>query len=226
MRRIVLAVAAAALVAVLVAAPASAGGASLATVQDRYEPGDIATVVAYVGPGSAGGWVDDGPYFTYAEVGPNRRVPLGRLGLEPTRFGPAIQRVSLTFVVPEDVPAGHYQLVTCNAGCTKGLGELAGGTLNVGVDPVQPVVREWPPDEFEIVNLPPGARTTWPSAPAPPIASPPTTVSTPARTLPRLAQPPTPATATSHDASPLALALGGAVAAVCVGMVLVALRDG
>src|SRR5439155_25680963 len=45
MRRVVLAMAVAALVAVAGAAPAHAGKTNLTPVQDRYEPGDIATFV-------------------------------------------------------------------------------------------------------------------------------------------------------------------------------------
>lgn len=225
MRRILLALAAVAFVAVGgLAPPAHAGGANLHPVQDRYEPGDVATLVGYVSPSPTGGWLDDGPYFTYAEVGPNRRVLLGRVGMEPSPAVPAMQRVSLTFEVPDDLVAGHYQLVTCTERCAKGLGDLAGGTLNVGLDPVQPIVREWPPTEPEIANLPAGARTTWPAAAFQASRTSPGPVGLPTAPVTTTTAPP-PVRSPAHGASPAALALGGAVAAVCVGMVLIALRE-
>lgn len=205
------------------AGPAEAGGGSiLYPVQDRYEPGDMATAVGYVSAAPGQGWLDDGPYFVYAEAGPNRRVPLGRIGAQPTRFGAAMVRVDLTFEVPDDLAPGHYALVTCNDRCAKGLGDLTGGTLHVGADPTVPVVRQWPPDEFEIVNLPDGARTAWPVTPPPAAIAPataPTSVAPPlsARSAPLRAGP---------EANPAALVLGGALTAVFVGLVLVGLRDG
>ena len=233
MRRIVFALAATALLALGAASPAHAAGASLQPVQDRYEAGDIATFVGYVSPSAAGGWVDDAPYATFAVAATGPRVLLGTVAFEPApRLGPRTLRVSLTALLPSQLAAGHYSLVICNERCAKGFGDLAGGTIHVGVDPPQPIVREWPPDEAEIVNLPSGAATIWPAPPAP-------TPSTPASVQPRAATtgatgvvptfaratPPAPVDLPSHDASPVALALGGLLAAICTGMVLVALRE-
>src|SRR5436853_7458036 len=106
MRRILLAVAAVAIVAVGgSAAPASAGGANLFPVQDRYEPGDIATLVGYVSPSSAGGWIADAPYSTFAVSRSGERVRLGTVAFEPATgaaSGGGTLRVTLTFQGPDD----------------------------------------------------------------------------------------------------------------------------
>jgi hypothetical protein len=228
-RRIVLAFTATLLVVLGGAAPAYAGGANLQPVQDRYEAGDTATFVGYVTPSSVGGWVQDGPYYAYVDLDAYDKVPLGLLTLEPSSLGPRVLRVSLSFTTPEVGP-GRYELSFCNDPCARGLGDLAGGALNLGVDPVQPIMREWPADEPEIANLPAGAvvsvltagpaaakpasEASAPSSPSPP--TPATVSTTPARPL----------TTSGPDASPTALAIGGVLAAICTGMVLFALREG
>ncbi len=226
MRRVLLAVAAFALLLVLVpAAPAQAGGANLHPVQDRYEPGDIATFVAYVIPSAIGGWVSDAPYATFAVSPAGERFRLGTIAFEPApRLGPRALRVTLTATVPDHLAAGHYSLLTCNDGCVKGLGDLAGGTLNVGVDPVQPFAREWPPDEPEIVNLPEGAVVYMPAVSEPPAPAAPAEAAAPAAPAVAPAAP-LPGLGAGPAASPVALLLGGALAAACVGLVLVALRQ-
>lgn len=238
MRRIVLALAAAAvfLVTASTAPPAQAGGANLQPVQDRYEAGETATYVGYVGPSSVAGWVQDEPYYAYAETGTHEKVLLGRLMLEPSSLGPQMLRVSVSFTVPE-LASGRYPLSFCDDPCTKGLGDLAGGTLDLGADPAGAVSREWPPDEPEIANLPPGAAVSRPPVGLPPAGNQGTETAAPAPAPAPVPAPavPVPAATTaaarpvaSHgpDASPAALAVGGALAAICTGMVLVALRDG
>jgi hypothetical protein len=42
-----------------------AGGSWLTPVRDRYEPGEVVTLVGYVGPGGTLGSVEDGPFFAY-----------------------------------------------------------------------------------------------------------------------------------------------------------------
>ena len=234
MRRIVLALVVALGLTLGGSAAPAHGGANLHPVQDRYEPGDIATYVGYVVPSSAGGWVDDGPYFTWATpAGAGDRVLLGQPSWAPApALGPRVLRVSITFAVPTDLTPGHYELMTCNERCGKGLGDLAGGTLHVGVDPSGPIHREWPPDEPEIVNLPSGAVLSMPAlGQSAARTEPSATVASATGLQPRPSVPPAtvaPGRATPHgpDASPVALALGGMVAVVCVGLVLVALRDG
>ncbi len=44
--------------------PAGAGGSHLSPVRDRYEVGDVATLVAYTSGGQLG-WVQDGPFYAY-----------------------------------------------------------------------------------------------------------------------------------------------------------------
>ena len=65
-------------------------------------------------------------------------------------------RVETTFALPPDLPIGHYFVSVCNVGCRKGIGDLVGGPLAVGVEravghPPQlarrrPVVRALPGD--------------------------------------------------------------------------------
>jgi hypothetical protein len=161
-----------ALVAVVGGAdPAAAGGSWLRPVRDRYEPGETATLVGYVGPGGTLGWVGDGPFFGYLRrledplQVPNQLqmapftpeatdLPLGQLLLSDTgRSDYAAYRASLRFRLPTNLPSGRYGVIYCNATCTKGLSDLIGGVIFVGIDPDAPISRTWPMDEPEISNL-------------------------------------------------------------------------
>jgi hypothetical protein len=155
----------------VMASPAAAGGSWLSPVRDRYEPGDTATLVGYVGGGGSLGSVEDGPFFAYLrrlEVpvpAPNGMelapfvprpsdIPLGRLVVENRgRTDYTAYRVSIQFRLPSDLPPGRYGVIYCNATCTKGLSDLIGGVVFVGRDPEAPISRTWPPDEPEIANL-------------------------------------------------------------------------
>jgi hypothetical protein len=157
-----------ALTAVAVAAePAAAGGSWLAPVRDRYEPGEVATLVGYVGPGGTLGSVEDGPFFadlrrldvalrapTDLPIAPFAPEPgdlrLGQLVVERTgRVDYTAYRASIQFPLPRDLPFGRYGVSYCNATCTKGLGDLIGGVVFVGRDHDDPIIQEWPPDEPE-----------------------------------------------------------------------------
>jgi hypothetical protein len=161
-----------ALVALVVAIdPAAAGGSHVSPVRDRYEPGDTATLVGYVGPGGSLGSVEDGPFFAYLrrldvpltvpnELGMAPFTPqasdlrLGELVVQNTgRPGYLAYRVSLQFRLPSGLPVGRYGVIYCNSTCTKGLSDLIGGVIFVGRDPDGPISREWPPDEPERANL-------------------------------------------------------------------------
>jgi hypothetical protein len=152
------------------AVPASAGGSWFTPVEDRYEPGEEATMVGYTG-GGAYGWVDDGPFFGFlvdsndnGEMvvdGPRR--PLGEIELEDTGEGGYLRlRASITFTIPADIEPGMYWLDYCNADCSERLGDLIGGIIHVGVDPEFAVSREWSLDDPEVANLDDGARLSGP----------------------------------------------------------------
>jgi hypothetical protein len=166
------AMAAVVLAAVAVAAdPAVAGGSWISPVRDRYEPGDTATLVGYVGPGGTLGSVEDGPFFAYLrrldvpltapnELGTAPFTPqasdrrLGELVVQHTgRPGYLAYRVTIQFRLPSALAAGRYGVIYCNSTCTKGLSDLVGGVVFVGTDPDGPISREWPLDEPERANL-------------------------------------------------------------------------
>jgi hypothetical protein len=56
-------------------------------------------------------------------------------------------RVSAAFRLPLGLAPGMYDVIVCNDPCTTTLGWLVGSFLYVGIDPVEPIVREWPLDE-------------------------------------------------------------------------------
>ncbi len=187
-RRLVPAALAALLASIMLGAqPASAGGGSwMDPVLDRYSPGEVATMVGYVG-GAGTGWVEDGPYEVYLRQEPaeslgdgddyrrpgeaSSDITLGPLLLQETgRGGYPTLRVSITFTVPQVAP-GRYSIEYGNADCTW-LGDLAGGSLWVDVDPAEPITRDWPADDPARA----GAAADVRLPPAPPTTQPPTTV--------------------------------------------------
>jgi hypothetical protein len=149
-------------------APAAAGGSHMSPVRDRYEPGDVATLVGYTSGGQLG-WIQDGPFYAYLVAGDvtlwsDRRLPLDHVGLGPLTVqarGRAL-RVSITFPVPDHFAPGLYTVTYCNDPCTSGLGDLIGGSVAVSVDPPRTIQREWPVDEPEIANLAADAILTGP----------------------------------------------------------------
>jgi hypothetical protein len=185
------------------AAPARAGGSWLDPVADRYDAGDVATLVGYVGRGPLG-WVDDGPFFAYLRAGDvgslaqpgfsDQGLPVGRLEVDPLG-GPdaSVLRVSLALRLPSTLPPGSYGVAYCNDPCTTGLGDLVGGRLSVGVDPPTPFVRAWPPDEPEVADLAPDALLAEPGFVATAEQVRTGTVPAPTTVAPAPPQPPTPA---------------------------------
>lgn len=131
--------------------PAMAGGTWLDPVQDRYEPGETATLVGY--PGGSG---SNGPYkaYLYRQSSVDvpfhpRAIPLYVGDLEVS--GP---RVAITFVLPEYLDPGVYWITYCSEeSCQDLIGDLIGAWFHVGVDPEYPVSREWPASEPEVQNL-------------------------------------------------------------------------
>jgi hypothetical protein len=207
--------------------PAGAAGGRLAPVRDRYEPGDDAILVGYTG-----GRVPVDTFSAYLRVAgtvPRSRLVdsdryVGELHVDDTgRPGYQRLRVTLTFAVPVDVEPGQYEVVYCDDPCTGApLGDLVTSPLSIGVDPVRPVVREWPLDEPEVANLDgrtvlvaPGVHTTAAElrAPAPattvapPPPPPPPPITAPAATA---AEPPTRPSDDTDWSLPTALVLGSA----------------
>ena len=145
--------------------PAAAGASWIRPVHDRYEPGEVVTLVGYTG-GGAFGWVEDGPFFGYlieaeedgAPAVGGVRMELGELSVAETERGGYLSlRASISFTLPVDIAPGVYHFDYCNAACNERLGDLLGGAVYVGVDPEFPISREWPLDDPEIVNLEPDA---------------------------------------------------------------------
>jgi hypothetical protein len=142
-------------------------------VQERYEPGQTAVMVGYtsavaIGPGLGG--VEDGPYYGHLRVDPEAAaadesdtwpyvypsdVPLGPTTVTETgRHDMFAVRLSITFTVPGDLAPGSYEVFICNDPCTHTLGIFIGGTLNVGVDPLEPLDRNWLIDDPAVALLP------------------------------------------------------------------------
>jgi hypothetical protein len=66
-------------------------------------------------------------------------------------------RVSASFRLPRELAPAIYQVIVCNDPCTTTLGYLVGSSLYVGIDPAEPIVREWPLDDPAIRHLDDGA---------------------------------------------------------------------
>jgi hypothetical protein len=104
-------------------------------------------------------------------------------------------------------------VVYCTDPCTSAwLGDLVGGQLSVGVEPLRRVVRYWAPDEPEIANLAPDAVLVGPgfSARAADLRSPPAqpaAAHAPATTAPAPALAPAAGTGEDEMAWPLPTAL-------------------
>lgn len=171
--------------------PATAGGGGLAPVQDRYEPGQEATLVGYTqGP------VPDDQFYAYLRPAGDGSLPalddngryVGELAVRETTHRDYLRfRVSLTFVVPASLPPGQYEVTYCDDPCTgQFLGDLVPSPVSVGVAPARPVVRMWAPEEPEIANLAPGAVLVGPGyqTTAGALRAPPTTVAGPPPTVP------------------------------------------
>ncbi len=141
------------------AAPAMAGGSYLYPVRDRYEVGDVVTLVGYTSGGQLG-QAHDGPFLAYLVTEENplwatRKLPAGSVPLGPLnaeQWGPAL-RVSLSFPLPRHLAPAMYTVTYCNDPCTTGLGDLIGGTVAVGVDAPYAAQRNWFLDDPEVANL-------------------------------------------------------------------------
>ena len=210
---------------------ASAGGGWLAPVQDRYEAGEEATLVGYTqGP------VPDKPFYAYLRPVGDGSLPalddtgryVGELDVRETTHRDYLRfRVSVTFDMPANLPAGQYEVTYCDDPCTgRFLGDLVPSPVSIGVSPARPVVRMWAPEEPEIANLAPGAVLVGPGyqTTAGALRAPPTTAAAPAPTVPApvtTAAPVIPPSPASDDGDmalglPIALVLASAGATALV----------
>ena len=161
----VVAGAAALVVVVACSSPARAKGSELTPVRDRYEPGDVATLVGYTGGPQLRAHRPPGPYRAFLEDEDGRsKVEVGQLELTDTGGrGWEALRVVARFPISADLPPGHYRLTYCTDTCQLPLlGDITGGLLSVGVDPPYPWSHAWPLTEPEIGNLPGHAILTGP----------------------------------------------------------------
>ena len=167
--------------------PAVAGGSRLSPVRDRYEAGEVATLVGYTGGPMLDAHREPGPYRAFLQdETASVRIEVGTLDLDDRgQRGWESLRVAVRFRIPPALPPGPYTVEYCVAPCERPaqLGDVIGGYLFVGIDPPYRPTREWPADEPEIANLAddallsgPGAQTTAgemrASAPAPAPAAP------------------------------------------------------
>ncbi|HEX2046323.1 MAG TPA: hypothetical protein VHF27_01065 [Acidimicrobiales bacterium] len=130
---------------------AEAGGGRLAPVRDRYEPGEVATLVGYTA-----GPVPQEPFYAYLRSADGvTEWYVGELVVEETpHTGHLHLRVSVAFEVPAELEPGEYDVVHCDDGCTgAALGDLVASPVSIGVDPARRVVREWALDDPEVANL-------------------------------------------------------------------------
>jgi hypothetical protein len=166
-----------ALVVVLAAAigltntrPASAKGSWLLPVKDRYEPGEVATLVAY----TAGSIPDRRAFRAYLRAAPQGAtgnsallptdLPVGQLTVQESGHGGYLSlRVSLSFRIPQHLAPGEYELPYCDDPCTNAvIGDLTQWLINIGIPPRYPITRHWALDETEIANLAPEAQIAGP----------------------------------------------------------------
>lgn len=135
---------------------ASAKGEGLLPVRDRYEPGEVASLIGYT----------RGPLPTtrfeaviWKEMtGP--AVDIGKLSVQTTgNSDPSLAvRVSTTFPLPHDLPPGTYAVGMRDESRTAfGVNDLLWGVVFVGVDPPAPISRRWAFEEPEVANLAPDA---------------------------------------------------------------------
>lgn len=168
------------------APPADAGGGAwLTPARDRYEPGQAVTMIGYSSNDAAiyrDEMRDDGPFHVHLRPGadlvrpragdadPRTIVVAGEIAIEARPPDPMgrVARASVTFALPDDLAPGTYVTELCNEGCAQTLGDLISSPLHVGVDPAEPVVRDWPLtdpairwlEDDALLVLPSGQRVT------------------------------------------------------------------
>jgi hypothetical protein len=153
------------------------GGDWLYPDRDRYEAGQLVRLVGYTEASARsaddgrilaqGDLQGNGPYYAYLRVDPaavERDAPpdgpwpyvhrtdqrVAEVAIDevtPAASRYYSLRVSAAFRLPPGLEPGMYDAIVCNDPCTTTLGWLVGSFLYVGIDPVEPIVREWPLDD-------------------------------------------------------------------------------
>jgi hypothetical protein len=113
-------------------------------------------------------------------------------------------RIETTFVLPADLPPGQYMVAVCNVGCKKGIGDLVGGPLPVGVDAEWAFNRGWPEDDssFARSQAQPANRRGVDPGPVASTAAVVTTTIAPRTTVPTATVATTAASAVLHESQP------------------------
>lgn len=117
------------------------GGDVLYPVRDRYEPGQEVTMVGRTNEGD-GTWRSAGPIHAWLmPVDGGEQTRVGQVGVDEVAGAPdgRTLRLGVTFDLPADLAPGSYWV-----NVDPHVGWMIGGTLQVGVDPAGPVVRDWP----------------------------------------------------------------------------------
>ena len=138
-----------------VSSPAAAGGGDLLDpARDRYEPGQIVTMIGYGTPPLDGAvpWRETtfhGYLRPIADIDdPRTGLQVGQVVVqEVAPYGSRSLRVSIEFRLPADLAPDTYVLDICDDPCTGTLAYFMPSQLYVGVDPEQPLVRHWPYDD-------------------------------------------------------------------------------
>jgi hypothetical protein len=145
--------------------------------RDRYEPGQQVRLVGYTEATARSAGDDtilakadlwaNGPYYAYLRVDPaaverdapqdgpwpylhptdQRVAEVAAEEVTPVASRYYSLRVSAVFRLPPGLAPRMYDVFVCNDPCTTTLGWLVGSFLYVGIDPVEPIVREWPLDD-------------------------------------------------------------------------------
>ena len=166
-------------------APA-AGASCPQPLEDRYDPGEVVTIVGYstgcLAVATRATARDERPLYGYLHPDPCTEVsgtrcrairsgygslddptsglPLGRFAIDETTQEWRGLRMSLTFRLPTDLPRGAYVVAICRDPCSQRPGKVGQWLIHVGVDPSpdRRPVRHWPLDDPSVQDLPDKAR--------------------------------------------------------------------
>lgn len=112
------------------------GGAYLQPDREFYRPGDVVHLSAFVTKLDRD-WF--GPYtvslrsYGGTVPGADEGIPVGRLVV--TRIDDTTVRAEVTFVLPK-LPDGTWEVSYCSPGCDRFVGDLSGGLLVIGTEPM------------------------------------------------------------------------------------------
>lgn len=142
MRKRMVAVAFAGAILLLPLPSASAGG-SVFEFSHRFElVGAQVQVESHFSKGTQAS-VTKGPWFGYittrdvtfySQASIRASVPLGSVTITRGKCCPWVAH--MTFTVPE-LPTGRYYIMVCDAGCHRGVGDLAGGSIVIAQTPTE-----------------------------------------------------------------------------------------